>query len=116
MTHQFGERPGIEGKDQTFCPKCRRMYCEGFWGEGICIADMKFSSDPTSVGDEIADYVRYWYERNRETWFDRHQINPFGAATDRSGVHADEFMLRFIGEVGRVSAEAEKQKAARRSA
>lgn len=96
-------------KDQTLCPKCGRMYCEGFWKEGVCTADMRFSRDPTSRGDEIADYVRTWYEINRESWSDRHQINPFGPASDRSGVHADEFMLSFIAEVGRVSAEAERQ-------
>lgn len=97
-------------KDQAFCPKCGRMYCEGYWGEGVCTADMHFSFDPTSRGDEVADYVRRWYEINRESWFDRHQINPFGSATDRSGVHADEFMLRFLGEVGRIEAEAAKVK------
>ncbi len=85
------------------------MYCEGYWGLGICIADMRFSREPTSRGDEIAGYVRSWYEINRETWSARHQLNPFGAATDRSGVHADEFMLSFINEVFRVSAEAERQ-------
>lgn len=104
MTHQFGQRPGLEGKDQTFCPKCGRMYCEGFWGEGTCTADMTFSTDPTSRGDEIADYVRRWYEANRETWWQRR-----GSNADRSGVHADEFMLRFISEVTRVTAEAERQ-------
>lgn len=91
-------------KDQTHCPKCHRMYCEGFWGEGTCIAEMKFSRDPTSRGDEIADYVRRWYEINRETWWDR--CRP---ASDRSGVHADNFMLSFLSEVHRVSQEAERQ-------
>jgi hypothetical protein len=95
-------------KDQTFCPKCHLMYCEGYWGEGVCIADMRFSSDPTSRGDDIADYVRQWYELNRETWLDRHQI-PFGYVPDKSGVHADEFMLQFLSEVRRVNAEADRQ-------
>jgi hypothetical protein len=88
------------------------MYCEGFWGEGVCIADMEFSYDPTSRGDEIAEYVRIWYELNRESFCDRHHC-PFRAAPDRSGVHADEFMLSFIGEVWRVTAEADRQKGAR---
>jgi hypothetical protein len=85
------------------------MYCEGYWGEGVCTAAMSFSSDPTSRGDEIADYVRTWYERNRETWWDRHKPGITGAAPDRSGVHADEFILRFLGEVARVNAEADRQ-------
>ena len=95
-------------KDQTPCPKCGRLFCEGFWGEGVCTADMRFSSDPTSRGDEISDYVRRWYEINRETWRDRHWT-PFGCAPDRSGVHADEFMLSFIAEVRRVTTEADRQ-------
>jgi hypothetical protein len=77
---------------------------------GVCAADMKFSRDPTSRGDEVAEYVRVWYEHNRESFCDRHQwCNPLGRAPDRSGVHADEFMLSFIGEVGRVTAEADRQ-------
>lgn len=55
--------------------------------------------DPTARGDMHADLMRRWYEANRESWFDRHQIDPLGSATDRSGVHADEFMLRLIGAV-----------------
>lgn len=62
---------------------------------------MAFSTDPTARGDEIADRVRKWYEANRETWRDRHQI-LLGGAPDRDGTHADEFMLRFIAEVNRV--------------
>ena len=53
--------------------------------------------DPTSRGDEVADKVREWYEANRETWWDRHRI--IGRSTDRSGSHADEFMLRLIQAV-----------------
>lgn len=99
---------GAAVKDQTFCPKCGRMYCEGFWGEGVCLADMHFSDEPTARGDEIADYVRRWYELNRESWWDRHR-----PGADRRGLHADEFMLGFIQEVGRVTAEAERQKRGR---
>jgi len=88
-------------KDQTICPKCHRMYCEGYWGEGVCVADMQFSRDPTARSDDIADYVRYWYEINRETWWQRH-----GRLADRNGIVADEFMLSFIAEVRRVTAEA----------
>ena len=70
---------------------------------------MRFSDEPTARGDEIAEYVRRWYEDNRETWFDRHKINLLGRDTDRSGVHADEFMLRFVGFVGEVFEAARKQ-------
>ena len=91
-------------KDHTLCPKCGRMYCEGFWDEGVCIDDMRFSSDPTSRGDEIADYVRQWYEINRETWWQHHRRR----ADDSRGI-ADEFMLSFIAEVRRVTMEADWQ-------
>lgn len=92
-------------KDQTHCPKCGWMYCEGYWGEGVCLADMAFSSDPTSVGDEMADYLRRWYELNRETWWDRHR-----PSADRRGFHADNFMLSLINEVSRIQGEAERQR------
>jgi hypothetical protein len=59
--------------------------------------DMRFSSDPTARGDEITAFVRQWYEANRESWWDRHR-----PSADRNGSHADEFMLSFINEVGRV--------------
>jgi len=77
---------------QEFCPKCHRMYCEGFWGMGVCIVDMAFGSEPTNAGDQVAEYVRQWYEKHRESWWDRHSPNA-----DRSGRHADEFMLSFVG-------------------
>lgn len=97
-------------KDQTFCPKCGRMYCEGYWGEGVCTADMRFSSEPTARGDEIAGYVREWYEKHRESFWERHiwkLHKPW-----KRGL-ADEFMLSFLGEVCRVMAEAERQKSNR---
>ncbi len=62
---------------------------------------MRSDMDPASRGDMEASLVRRWYEKNRETWWARH--SPFGAGPDRSGAHADEFMLRLIGEVKRVS-------------
>lgn len=77
------------------------MYCEGYWGDGACTADMKFSSDPTAQGDDIAKYVRRWYESNRETWRDRFW--------KRWRYCADEFMLGLINEVGRVQDKAEHQ-------
>ncbi len=59
--------------------------------------------DPTARGDIIASVMRDWYERNRETWWARHKPGIIGAGSDRSGVHADEFMLRFISETHRIS-------------
>jgi hypothetical protein len=56
--------------------------------------------DPTARGDLIASIVRAWYERNRESWWDRNK--PIGA--DRSGEHAGEFMLRFIAYVRKIDA------------
>lgn len=98
---------------QTFCPKCHRMYCEGYWGEGVCTADMRFSRDPTSRGDEIADYVRQWYELHRETWWDRHW--PYGVNRKRGSAFADEFMLSFIQEIARVQAAADVSSSAKES-
>lgn len=60
--------------------------------------------DPTARGDIIAAVVRDWYERNRESWWARHKPGIIGAGPDRSGVHADEFMLRFIDKVHEISA------------
>jgi hypothetical protein len=55
--------------------------------------------DPTARGDEVADKVRQWYEKNRESWWDRHKPGIIGRDPDRSGTHADEFMLRLIQAV-----------------
>lgn len=87
--------------DQTLCPKCGRMYCEGFWDEGVCVADMHFSSDPTARGDQIAFYLRYWYEKHRESLSERYW--------KRWEYTADEFMLGLIQEVHRISQEAKRQ-------
>lgn len=98
----------LREKDQTLCPKCGRMYCEGYWGEGVCTADMSFCSEPTAKGDQIALYVRQWYEAHRESWWDRHL--PFA---ERKGVVADNFILGFMQEVSRVETEAERQTGAK---
>jgi hypothetical protein len=58
--------------------------------------------DPTSRGDMCAELMRRWYEKNRESWWDRHKPGIIGAGPDRSGVHADEFMLRLLGEAYRI--------------
>ncbi len=59
--------------------------------------------DPTSAGDMRAALMRRWYEHNRESWWERHKPGIFGAGPDRSGVHADEWMLRMMGEFGRIA-------------
>ena len=58
----------INPHDQTFCTKCHRMYCEGFWGEGVCTADMSFCGEPTADFDEVGRCLRVYYEAHRETW------------------------------------------------
>lgn len=67
---------------------------------------MRFSDEPTARGDEIAAYVRRWYEENREGWWDRHRANG-----DLRGGHADEFMLRFVAFVASVFEAARQQDA-----
>ena len=84
-------------KDQTPCPKCGRLFCEGFWGEGVCVADMHFGYEPTAAGDAVAEYFRIWYEKNRESWWDRHR-----PGADVRGGHADEFILGLLNEVYRI--------------
>lgn len=59
--------------------------------------------DPTSRGDIIAERVRSWYERNRETWWERNNPGIWGSAPDRAGVHADNFILELISAVNRAS-------------
>jgi len=50
-------------------------------------------SEPTALGDEIADEVRRWYEANRETWWHRLWRRP---------ECADEFILGLVNEVSRI--------------
>ena len=59
--------------------------------------------DPTSRGDMQADLLRRWYEKNRECWWERHKPGLIGAGPDRSGRHADDFMLRLMGEAYRIN-------------
>jgi hypothetical protein len=53
--------------------------------------------DPTSAGDMRAELMRWWYEKNRETWWDRHRLSA-----DRKGIHADEWMLGLMNEASRI--------------
>jgi hypothetical protein len=52
--------------------------------------------EPTERADRIAAEVRRWYERNRETWWQRSRFNPRGRRWETS---ADEFMLGLIDTV-----------------
>lgn len=53
--------------------------------------------DPTERADRVAAEVRTWYERNRETWWQRWRFNPRGRVWERGA--ADEFMLGLIEAV-----------------
>lgn len=88
-------------KDHSFCPKCHRMYCEGFWSEGVCIADMHFGGEPTSDGDNAAEYLRAWYEAHREGWNERRK--------KRWTIAADNLMLGLINEMHRIECERVRQ-------
>lgn len=55
---------------------------------------MRFSSEPTARGDEVAEYVRDYYEAHRELWIHR---------LWKTWRHSsDEFMLRFLSYVEHV--------------
>jgi hypothetical protein len=58
--------------------------------------------EPTAHADMCAELMRRWYEKNRECWWERHKPGIIGASPDRSGLHADEFMLRLMGEASRI--------------
>lgn len=94
-------------KDQTWCPKCGRMYCEGYWREGVCTADMHFSGEPTSDFDATGEYLRAWYEVHRETWWDRNRYSK-NQKLLRMGT-ADNFMLGLLNEVHRINEERKRQ-------
>lgn len=94
-------------KDQTLCPKCYRMYCEGFLHEGLCTTDMHFCGEPTADFDERGRCLRVWYEAHRESWWDRSLISK-NQALLRMGT-ADEFMLGLLNEVYRIDQERQRQ-------
>jgi hypothetical protein len=60
----------------------------------------KFYGEPTADGDIAADFIRQWYEANRETWFDRHM--PFGTNRKHGCDTADNFILELISQVNRL--------------
>lgn len=99
-------------KDQTICPKCGRMYCEGFWGEGVCTADMYFGTEPTSAGDNFASYLRQWYEAHRETWWERSRFNSRGRQWEWA---SDNLMLGMMEEVRRIEEAAQMESEKRRN-
>lgn len=94
-------------KDQTHCPKCGRMYCEGYWKEGVCVSDMHFCGEPTADFDASAEYLRAWYEAHRESRWERNRFSR-NQARLRMGA-ADEFMLGLLNEVHRINSERTKQ-------
>jgi hypothetical protein len=93
-------------EQQKHCPKCGWMYCEGYWEEGVCRADMNFCGEPTADGDNAAFYVRQWYEKHRETWWERRH---WRGRWVREGALADNLILGLMAEIGRVEAERERQ-------
>lgn len=66
-------------------------------------SDMHFCGDPTADGDAAAEYLRRWYETNRETWWDRYKRQPL------NNPWADNLMLGLINEVGRIERERQRQ-------
>ena len=54
--------------------------------------------DPTAAGDMRAALLRQWYERNRESFWDRH-----GPHATRKGGSADNFMIGLAGEAMRIA-------------
>lgn len=94
-------------KNQSYCPKCHRMYCEGYWNEGVCIADMQFCGEPTADGDIAASYLRVWYEAHRESWYER-LGKPWLS-------FADNLMLGLMAEVRRIKNERQRQEEQRKT-
>jgi hypothetical protein len=65
-------------------------------------ANMHFSGEPTSDGDTAAEYMRAWYEANRET--DRQRTGkPWELGT------ADNFILGLMNEARRIEDECTRQ-------
>lgn len=60
-----------------------------------------FCGEPTADGDIAADFIRQWYEANRESWFDRHW--PFGINRKNGSDIEDNFILELISQVGRLN-------------
>jgi hypothetical protein len=60
----------------------------------------EFCGEPTADGDIAADWLRQWYEANRESWFDRHW--PFGVNRKHGSALADEWMLSFMQQFYRL--------------
>lgn len=54
--------------------------------------------DPTARGDMEAELMRGWYERNRESWWERRRPNG-----DLRGGHADGFAMSMLAEAGRIA-------------
>jgi hypothetical protein len=67
--------------------------------------EMYFCGEPTADGDSAAEYLRRWYETNRETWWDRRRCPPL------NNPWADNLMLGLYDEVLRIEAERRRQAA-----
>jgi hypothetical protein len=72
-------------------------------------SEMHFCGEPTADGDMAAEYLRHWYEANRETWWDRRKRPPL------NNPWADNLMLGLYDEVLRIEEEKQRQINARAS-
>lgn len=62
-------------------------------------------SDPTARADEIAARMREWYEANRESWWQRQMPVHLGGNLNMWRLASDDFMLRFVAQVQKVTDE-----------
>lgn len=98
----------------TTCRLCNREILEGELCN-LChqkLAAYTISSSPekptpihdaTSRSDAINSDLREWYEKNRETWWQRHA--PFQLGGSRLPGCADSFMFCLVEEVDRLRAK-----------
>lgn len=93
------------GEDSRYSLGDRMTIADG----GVPAADMRFCGEPTSDFDMAGQYLRTWYEANRETWWDRQPLSR-NQRRLRMGA-ADSFMLGLINEVGRIEDERKRQTA-----
>ena len=68
----------------------------------IPVSEMQFCGEPTADGDTAAEYLRAWYESNRET--DRQRKGrPWELGL------ADNFIIGLMNEVYRIESEKHRQ-------
>lgn len=68
----------------------------------IPVSQMHFCGEPTADFDTAAEYLRSWYEANRETWWERR------GKRWELGI-ADNLMLGLLNEVYRIECEKRRQ-------